>query len=192
MQWFLHGSIRITAAHEDAGNFRHHGRLLKDLPEIPAHHSNMILRGLSLSMADDAIVKHVLLSQNMAVLKNSRPGFSYLQWLENNFVLENDAAKSGFCSIKLRNLRNLDLWKKQFSYFCENKNWRKYHQKWPNWEDCNAYFWTHLLYFSLSAVNSYNASTLVENKNIQIQTKQKVNSYNASTLVENKNIQIQT
>ena len=36
------------------------------------------------------------------------------------------------------------------------------------WEDCNAYFWTNLWYFSLSVVNSYDASILVEDKNIKI------------------------
>ena len=35
-------------------------------------------------------------------------------------------------------------------------------------EDCNTYFLTNLLCFSLSAVNSYNAYILVEDKNTKI------------------------
>ena len=36
------------------------------------------------------------------------------------------------------------------------------------WEDCNAYFWTNLLYFSLSVVNSYDVFISVKVKNNKI------------------------
>ena len=36
------------------------------------------------------------------------------------------------------------------------------------WKGCNAYFWMNLKYFSLSVVNSYDASILVEDNNTKI------------------------